>query len=200
MVEVFGEAKAVLAGESEAHVITGVDGRRAGVIGFAQIVAGGDAGFVFGNQTPHLAAENAPSVIELCLAPRLTQTERVTVGLRGRRGVGGRKEVTRHIAGEFYVVQTTVDVDRWTRLAARAEELRQIALGSARHGQGVQRRGQVGGQSSRSAHKCSFSKASGGDGDAFEVNGDYWTLQRIRRRSRSLLHIAARIGRATLRC
>src|ERR1019366_4861788 len=53
MVEVFGEANAVLAREGEPDVVPRVDGRGPGVVGFAQVIAGGDACLVFGHQTPH---------------------------------------------------------------------------------------------------------------------------------------------------
>src|ERR1700693_4541371 len=67
MVEIFGQANPVLASEGKADVVSRVDGLGTGIVGFAQVIAGSDSSNVFGDQTPHLAAENAPSVVEFGL-------------------------------------------------------------------------------------------------------------------------------------
>src|SRR5579872_7133539 len=48
MVEVFGQANPILARKSEADVIPRIDGHGPGVVGFADVIAGSDAGFIFG--------------------------------------------------------------------------------------------------------------------------------------------------------
>src|SRR5271165_2465760 len=117
VVEVFGQSNAILAGESKADVVPWVDGRGAGIVGFTQVIAGGDACLIFGEQTPHLAAKDAPAIVEFGLAPRLAQAEGVAVGLSGSGSNAGRKKVAGHIAGELYVLHASVDIDGRTRLA-----------------------------------------------------------------------------------
>ena len=90
--EVFGYAKAILARVTEPDVVTRVDRLGPGIVGFAGVVAGADSPLVFGHQTPHLAAEEAPAIIELGLSPCLAQTERVAVGLGGGGGDAGERK------------------------------------------------------------------------------------------------------------
>src|SRR5580704_15635049 len=64
LVEVFGQANAVLPGESEPDVVPGVDRGRPGIIDSAGVVAGGDSGFVLGHQAPRLAGEEFPAIVK----------------------------------------------------------------------------------------------------------------------------------------
>src|SRR5579863_9389005 len=110
VVEVFGNANSVLAREGKPNVISRIDGHGPGVVGSTQIVAGLNSLFIFGDQTPHLAAEKAPSIIELRLSPSLAKAERVTVGLSGCRGIGGGQKVGRYVAGELNILQAAIDI------------------------------------------------------------------------------------------
>src|ERR1039458_6432074 len=93
--EVFGHANPILSRETESDVVPGVDRRGPGIVGLTCVVAGSDSQLVFCHQAPHLAAQEAPAIVELSLSPYLAQAERVAVGLGGRGGVAGREKVAR---------------------------------------------------------------------------------------------------------
>src|SRR5580700_7099400 len=172
LVEVFGQANAVLPGESEPDVVPGVDRGRPGIIDSAGVVAGGDSRFVLGHQAPRLAGEEFPAIVKLGLAPRLAETESVAIRLSGCGGHASREKVTGDVAGKRYIVQTPIDVHSGSRLTSGTEELRQGALRSSGHGEAVERSGYVSSQLSRPPHESSFHESARCDRDSFEVNRD----------------------------
>src|SRR5208337_1026832 len=107
--EVLGHANPVLARESESDVIPWVDRRRPGIVDFAEVVAGSDAFLAFGQQAPHLAAEEAPAIVKFGLAPGLAESESVTVGLGGGGGNAGRQKVARYIARKFHILRAALN-------------------------------------------------------------------------------------------
>src|ERR1700689_2069791 len=82
--EVLGHAKCVLTREGESDVIRAVDGRGPRIVGSAGVVAGSDSNLAFGEQTPHLASEDAPTPRERSLPPRLPDAEGVAIRLSRR--------------------------------------------------------------------------------------------------------------------
>src|SRR5579862_5939031 len=121
--EIFRKTDSVLPGKREACRIRWIDCHRTRIVGLADIVARLNSRFVFRDQAPHLTAQEPPAIIESHLSPDLPEAEGIAIGLRSGRSVTGRKKVARDITGEFHFAGASVDVDRWTGLARRAEEL-----------------------------------------------------------------------------
>src|ERR1039458_2913416 len=150
-----------MARESKADVVTRVDRRGPGIVYFTQVVAGSDSRLALGYQTPHLAAEKFPAIVKLGLSPRLAETERVAIGLGSGGGNTRREKVTRYVAGEFYIFQAPHNKERRPRLAGGTEELRQITLRSAGHGERIEGGRKISSQLARATHKFRGHKSAG---------------------------------------
>src|SRR5208282_653800 len=119
---------------------------------------------------PHLATEELPAIVKLGLAPSLAETECIAIGLSSGGGDARREKVSRYVAGEFHIFQAALDKQRRPGLTGRAEELRQIALRSAGHGERIEGGRKIGAQLSRPPHKFGGHKGAGGKADSSVVN------------------------------
>ena len=71
----------------------------------------------FSNQAPHLAAGDAPAVVELGLAPTLTQTQHVAVALIVVRSDAAAEEVDLDVTAELHGSKSSFRKHAETRLA-----------------------------------------------------------------------------------
>ena len=121
-----------------------------------------------GNEAPHLAAGEVPS-LHSGLSPSLALAEGVTVAFIVIGGNAGGEEVAFHIAGQLGALQLAFSQHGNTRLASGGKEFGEMALRSAGQVHAVERGVNVRGQRAIAVYGFCRQEATGRDGDPLEV-------------------------------